>query len=177
MKEDFSEEEVWKDIENSNHQISNFGNVKNKGTLNKIISRNRLGKLKPKILKNRLSENKYFITFNNYLIHRLVATYFISNPLKLLEVNHKDGNKLNNHYSNLEWCTRSENVNHAFINNLNKGAIGELSGSSKLKEIDIIEIKKLYNEESFTYKDLSEKFSVSSSQIGKIIRNEQWKHL
>jgi hypothetical protein len=46
--------------------------------------------------------------------HRLVAQCFIENPHGYLEVNHKDGDKKNNDASNLEWCTRSENNQHAF---------------------------------------------------------------
>lgn len=42
-------------------------------------------------------------------VHRLVAMNFIENPLNLAEVNHKDGNRLNNHVSNLEWCDRIYN--------------------------------------------------------------------
>ena len=49
----------------------------------------------------------------SFYVHRLVATHFIPNPLGLPEVNHKDGDRLNNHVSNLEWVTSSGNSIHA----------------------------------------------------------------
>lgn len=48
------------------------------------------------------------------LLHRLLALTFIPNPNNCPEVNHKDGNKLNNDIDNLEWCTSSQNKYHAY---------------------------------------------------------------
>ena len=53
-------------------------------------------------------------TIKQYTIHRLVAEHFIPNPMLLPQVNHKDGNKLNNNISNLEWCTASHNKKHSW---------------------------------------------------------------
>ena len=54
-----------------------------------------------------------------FLIHRLVAQHFIKNPLRKQEVNHIDYCTTNNHYKNLEWCTRKENMDHCFLKNSN----------------------------------------------------------
>ena len=111
--ENVSKEE-WKQIvdSNGNFYISNYGRVKNvkpqHGT-------------EPKIMKqciDRLGYYKVHIPFpvrrKSVLVHRLVARMFIPNPNLYREINHKDGNKANNYVDNLEWCTRSYNVKHAF---------------------------------------------------------------
>lgn len=58
-------------------------------------------------------------------LHRLVAMAFIPNPESKNEVNHKDGNKLNNDISNLEWTWSYENMAHAMKNGLRKSVVSD----------------------------------------------------
>jgi hypothetical protein len=57
---------------------------------------------------------------NTCKIHRMVANKYIPNPDNKPQVNHKDGNKLNNHVNNLEWLTASENIKHSFATGMSK---------------------------------------------------------
>jgi hypothetical protein len=74
-----------------------------------------------KVLKPSLNENGYlYVSFwkdkkgHSRTVHRLVATAYIPNPLDKPFVNHLDANRGNPHRGNLEWCTQSENIKHAY---------------------------------------------------------------
>jgi len=62
-----------------------------------------------------LYKNKKRIAFQ---VHRLIAFTYISNPENKPDINHIDGNSLNNNVENLEWCTKTENMQHAIKNGL-----------------------------------------------------------
>lgn len=68
-------------------------------------------------------------------IHRMLAECFIPNPLNLPQINHKDGNKLNNNLDNLEWCTQQYNLKHAMDTGLHAAPptpiIGEKVGTKE----------------------------------------------
>ena len=122
------EQEIWKDIIGfDRYQISNFGRIKSK---DKSISdtAKRIYLHKGRILKQTQWGNKdnYFLINLKkdnrticFYVHRLVGLYFIDNKDNKPLINHKDGNKLNNHYKNLEWATYSDNLKHAIETGLN----------------------------------------------------------
>ncbi len=74
--------------------------------------------------KNKNGYKRINLTVNGvmtgFLVHRLVAEVFVKNPRNLPHVNHIDGEKLNNHPSNLEWVTHKENIHHAYKTGLIK---------------------------------------------------------
>ena len=113
--------EIWKDIPNYEglYQVSNFGNVKSieRRTLTKAgwsfrVNEIILNKGKSLAYENvTLSKNSKTKTIR---VHRLVADAFIPNTENRPQVNHIDGNGSNNHYSNLEWSTSSQNIQHSY---------------------------------------------------------------
>jgi hypothetical protein len=141
--------EKWKPITNFEnlYEISNFGRVK---SLERITyaSNGKIYKFKEKIL-NPKPNNKGYLHVQLILnkkryynsVHKLVANAFILNPYNKPQINHIDGNKINNHFLNLEWVTSSENTKHAYILNLNKGngkTIIQIFKNKKIEEFKSI---------------------------------------
>ena len=102
-------------------------------------------------------------------VHRLVAISFISNPFNKTQVNHKDGNKSNNHVSNLEWVTVSENVKHSY-DNLPRKTFSHFH-SVKLTKHEVVDI---FTSDEPT-RVLMDRYGVSDTMIYKIKKGKCWK--
>lgn len=110
-----------------------------------------------------------------FLVHRLVAITYIPNPENKPEVNHKDGNKLNNHVENLEWVSRRENMSHAFKTGLNSN-LGSLNGKAILNEEQVILIYQALLEGQLE-KDLAIRFGVTKEIVKKVKYKASWGHI
>lgn len=108
-----------------------------------------------------------------FRVSRLVAAAFVPNPLNKPEVNHADGNKLNNASGNLEWVTRSENERHAFDAGLKTGPRGEWQHCCKLSTNDVERIRLLLaSGERVTA--LARAFGVHQTTISDIKLGRSW---
>jgi len=146
------QEEIWKDVVGleDRYLISNYGNLIRKsdnktmkGSLNSWGYRTFSTKVDGKIIYMK--------------IHRMVAEVFLERPSdQLIEkcskehhgkvlVNHKDGNKTNNYFENLEWCSHSENMKHVYTTGLYKNPAGVSKTTSYIKDQEIIDyIRSIY---------------------------------
>lgn len=175
------EKEIWKDIIDFEgcYQISSLGRIR---SLDRFVTcRNGGVKLFKGKIKN-VSENRrryksICLSKNsktkNFDIHRLLAIHFIPNPGNKKEVNHIDGNRMNNDLSNLEWSTPSENALHAHKTGLisNTGRKNH-KRARKLTDNQVIDIKKNYKRGMA--KILSQKYNVSKECIYSIWGGYSW---
>jgi hypothetical protein len=184
--------EIWKDIAGyeSYYQVSNYGRVKSLDRriehLNRLVKGRilKINNIKDHYSSVGLSKNHKVRTF---WVHRLVANAFISNDNIFPEVNHIDGNKHNNSTNNLEWVTRSRNMNHAYETGLQVVKEGTKPpakrGSdhyrSKLTEEDVLFIRTNYKpyDNEFGAKALGEKFNLHKNHIRDIVNRKSWKHV
>lgn len=176
------EKEIWKDVKGYEglYCISNHGNVR---SIKKIIDKGKWGivvfpqkRLKPINDREYLFVNLYKNKkVKKTAIHVLVATHFILNPKNKPQVNHKDGNKSNPYYKNLEWVTHKENAEHASKNNLVARNFGERNGQSKLTIDDIYVIRN--SRWKIKREELANKFKVSVKHIDRIRQGKRWTHI
>lgn len=178
-------DEIWKVVEECERfEISNFGRLRSLNT-GKILSqtKSKAGYLTHATkIGGRAGESVCF------RIHRLVAMAFLPEPTeemkreaaetvyKKVVVNHKDGDKANNKSENLEWCTYSQNVQHAFDNGLNAALTGEDNIMSVLTDQDVAFIRSKYGK-GYTKRELADMFGVGGTTIFNAVHSKTWKHV
>lgn len=128
------------------------------------------------ILKPQPNNKGYLrimVNKNRYFVHRLVAQKYVPNPNNNPQVNHKDGNKLNNNANNLEWVTNQQNRTHAVKNSLI--LIGDNCPWSKLDTEKVKFIREYCDK--YSYNELAKMFNVSRSTIIDVVKYKNWKHV
>jgi len=173
------EGENWKGVVGCEgiYHISNYGRLKRVSLGTGRGFRGRIGK----ILKWHPHTRGYLTTSlckdgvqeNGVLQHRLVAMAFVPNPNNYKSVNHVDGNKKNGCATNLEWCTNKQNTEHAISSGL--FLVGERCPTSKLKEGQVLEIRKLYA--NMRVYEIAKMLNYNRGTISDICLNKTWKHL
>ena len=173
-----TEKEVWKDVKGYEgyYKISNTGKVKSLtrrlwNGVGYFTKPEAILKPNPQVsgyLNVHLYKNKKRRPF---AIHRLVAKHFIGFPKNEEHVNHKDGDKTNNHIENLEWVTRKENTRHAMETGLwNPKAIKGTYGI-EVKQYDLDgRYLKSYPSASIAGEQFSKH---ASSAISKVCKDER----
>lgn len=139
--------EIWKDVAgyDGKYQVSNYGNVKSNSRWKKgaLLKGGMCGNPGPYrfvvLVKSSRADAK------NFYIHRLVAEHFLDNPNGYKEVNHKDGNTLNNMVDNLEWCSRKYNAEHASKTGLLSKSHEFETGAKNARSKPVLQIDKRGN--------------------------------
>ncbi|HBL6925884.1 TPA: HNH endonuclease [Citrobacter koseri] len=176
-------EEIWRPVSGfeNYYRVSNSGSVKSLDRVS-IHSNGTVTHRKGRILKPALKVGYPFVVLvgddgkKQFHIHRLVASAFCNKPEGCDVVNHLDGNKLNNHASNLEWTTTKGNTAHAIKTGLLNPARGENSSASILTEQQVEEIRRrLSLGERGSH--LAKEFGVKNMAISQIRTGRTWRHI
>jgi len=161
--------EVWKKVKNyPKYEVSNLGKIKRNNKILKPI------KTQKNYLQINLSENGEAKT---YFLHRIILKTFVLNLGRKPCVNHIDNNPINNNLNNLEWCTERENRLHCIKQNRQAGQPkGEKNTNAKLKNKDVIEIRKMKINGISTIR-IAKKFNMHRETIRMLLKGMTWKNI
>jgi hypothetical protein len=150
-----------------NYMINRVGEVQN--YKNKILSSytDRYGYLVSTLYLDKKRKKR--------TVHSLVMETFVHIRKGNCQINHIDGDKKNNKLENLEYCTASDNLSHAYRIGL-KSAIGERNGFSKICSKDVVNIKKMLANGQ-TQKLVASFFEIDQSTVSNIKTGKLWSHV
>lgn len=164
------------ETKSSDYEISNFGRIKgiNKSTQKEVELNGTVVHRGFRILNVKLKNGRSQSIF----IHKFVAETFVENNDETKQsIIHKDGDKLNNRWGNLEWATKEElyqfQVEHGVFDNTRKS----LRERSKMTEAKVILLKKWLKEGKTKKKILAKRMGISYMQLNRIERGENWGHV
>lgn len=168
--------EEWRDlcVNGKLIKVSSLGNIRNKRNKPMHLSASKWGYYKINLRVNQEM-------FTTPYVHKLVAIAFLPNPENKPTVNHIDGNKLNNHVTNLEWATKREQSTHAVNTGLMPLQIGENAANRKLsknsvKYIRLLITKKVKHSEIKQRVLEKHKIDISLANISAIANKRSWDH-
>lgn len=166
-------QEIWKTIElTETIEVSNFGNVRTASN-KKPRYMNKWKGTNTEYWNTQFAKDKKVYTLK---VHRLVAQAFIPNPENKPQVNHIDGNGLNNRVDNLEWVTAGENKKHAYAIGYQTSK-GSANSRAKLDEEKVFQICMFFHNSDYTPSQAVEKFKISMQQATKIRAKLAWTHV
>lgn len=110
-------------------------------------------------------------------IHKAVAETFIPNTMNYSDVNHKDGIKTHNNLENLEWCTHSENMKHAYRTGLADARHGESAANSKFTNEQANLIREICSNSNCSHRELARIFGIAHTVIDRIVTRQTYKAL
>ncbi|WP_296936504.1 NUMOD4 motif-containing HNH endonuclease [uncultured Marinobacter sp.] len=169
--------ELWKDVVGYEDRflISNYGRVFGKASKKiLVLGTNKNGY---KVLSTRIGGRKG--EYKCFRVHRLVAEAFLDNPDNLRQVNHIDGNKINNRVENLEWISNQGNIRHALDIGLITPRKGEELTNSVLTDEDVRFIREHYTPRHPEYgrNALARRFGIAGATITRVHQGKAWRHV
>ena len=186
--------ENWKDIPGleGKYQASDHGNIRSLDRTVKIHGKSGTvwtRKFKGVVLTPFINDKGYKVVCKLFgrksktTVHRLIGITWIANPNAYLCINHKNHDRLDNRVENIEWCSQSQNIQHAWDSGRmnaqlkkHKSRRGSAVKSAKLTDSIVRQIHEL-NNSGLTQQQIAEKFSVAQTTISRVLLGATWVHV
>lgn len=165
--------EVWKMFRHGYYEVSNLGRVRR---IKSVKYNPYVGILKTHVQKDGYVQVTTSVKgrIKVHLVHVLVARKFIGHCPPGKEVNHKDRDRSNNCWDNLEYLTCSDNHKYSVLQGSHLGAAGEDHARAKLGWKETNELRKLWKSGKCNQGELAKIYNVSQSCISRIVNHQRW---